>query len=115
MRYEISLNTGMKFTLDAEFETEAFVQSINESNVQFFSLGNLILNKHEVFYMKPIDEVSEAPEYKVIIRGGQVLKAYDADFNAGELVAKLNNRENTLVAIGNTIVHSQQISVVVPA
>ena len=116
MKYTVVLNNGIDFTLNVEnLITNEFVEGVNDSNIQFFNIGELVINKQELMYMHPVDEQSEARAYNVMIRGGKTLKAYDDNFNVSDLMTKLNDRSRIVVAVGNTIVNTHLISVVVPA
>lgn len=55
MNYQISLNNGQQINLHGvEFDVEAFTKSLNSPEVQFVNLGGVIVNKHIILSITPV-------------------------------------------------------------
>lgn len=60
MKIEIHLNNGMKFTADVEgYNGEGFTKALNSERISHVNIGDLVLNKHSVLMVLPVDTTSE--------------------------------------------------------
>ena len=115
MKYEILLNNSMAFKFtNNEMTASELGQTLNNENITFFVVGNMMINKQNVTYITGVEVESDAPEYDIHLQNGKTLRTHAENFNAGDLADVLNDRRKTFAVIGDTIVTKNFISLVLP-
>lgn len=57
MKIEIHLNNGMKFTATVEgYSGDEFTKALNDRDVSHVNIGDLVLNKHTVLLVMPVND-----------------------------------------------------------
>lgn len=116
MKLKILLNNSLTFTFDnVDTTISELGQNLNNDSINFFAIGNMMINKQNVTYITALDVESDAPLYNIYLQNGETLETHAESFNAGDLSAVLNDRRKMFAVIGDTIVTKNYISLVVPA
>lgn len=94
-----------------EYDAEAIVTEMEESEDGLVVIGDAIIPKHTVYRICP-----ENPRGGIAVHtnDGKVSYTQIEDYNAKEILQKLKSANNSLVAIGDVIVSRSAVYRIVP-
>ena len=113
MKISIHTNDGGVNTTDIEeYDAEFIVADMDAADDGLVVIGDVIIPKHTVYRISP----TNAPRAGIAIHtnDGQISYTEVENYNAREVLNKLKQANNSLVAIGDVIVSRSAVYRIVP-
>lgn len=114
MNLSINLNDGS--TLSAiipDFTASTFGSSLNEPKLTAIAIGDIVLNKNNIFSITPTETDPNA-NVAIYLSSGRDIKETVENYKATDYSSQINDPRLSFVVIGNSITNKNMIKMIAP-
>jgi hypothetical protein len=97
----------------ADYNPEELLQKLNDRNTTALAMGDSVFAKG-IFKSIIPTEATGSEHVKILLNDNTEILAECPDYNAAEVAGQINSRENNFTLIGNVIIFSRVVKMVVP-